>query len=557
MVKRRSSMDGFVPRRSAQTMGELHLPRPTTERNINEKNPTSLYRRSVEEVQKEDTSSLAQSRHGLSRADIDASLQGIDDDGETPVEKTRKKPHHRKKLIKRIMLAILAIFLLIGVIFIVRLVIANGNIFKGDILGFVQSKPLKLDEKGRANFLLLGTSEDDPGHEGAMLTDSMMIVSINPKAHDVYMFSIPRDLYVRYGMACNSGYAGKINEYFSCVNDDYTSSEAEEERLAASRKFIGEIVGMDLQYAVHTNYTVVRDLVGAVGGVRVKIESEDPRGIMDANFDWKCGPNPSERRRRCPPNGHFIQYPNGYVDLDAEHALYLSMARGAGGEGTTYGLPNSNFDREKNQQKIIVALKEKATSAGTLANPGKTLGMINALGDNLRTNIETGEVRTLMDVATKIENKSIKSLTLNGDDDTDPILTTDFVGGASAVVPVAGTYDYSELRLFIQKNVYASAISREAANVMVLNGSGVGGVAMTEGEKLNKLGMNVESVGNAPTQDHKTTVVYKLGKEGVNPATKNKLEKLYSTTIKTTQPPVDVTGETDFVVIIGSSAQSK
>ncbi len=28
------------------------------------------------------------------------------------------------------------------------------------------------------------------------------------------MFSIPRDLYVKFGMACNSGYAGKINEYF-------------------------------------------------------------------------------------------------------------------------------------------------------------------------------------------------------------------------------------------------------------------------------------------------------------------------------------------------------
>lgn len=53
------------------------------------------------------------------------------------------------------------------------------------------------------------------------------------------------------------------------------------------------------------------------------------------------------------------------------------------------GLAQSNFDREKNQQKVIVALREKALSAGTLANPGKVMSLISALGDNLNTNFDT------------------------------------------------------------------------------------------------------------------------------------------------------------------------
>lgn len=36
-------------------------------------------------------------------------------------------------------------------------------------------KKLQQDANGRTNILVLGTSEDDPGHDGAHLTDSIMI----------------------------------------------------------------------------------------------------------------------------------------------------------------------------------------------------------------------------------------------------------------------------------------------------------------------------------------------------------------------------------------------
>lgn len=85
---------------------------------------------------------------------------------------------------------------------------------------------------------------------------------------------------------------------------------------------------------------------------------------------------PIAKEKNCPPNGHFIEYKNGLTQLDAEHALYLAMARGD--IEPTYGLGNSNFDREKNQQKIIVAIKEKAMSTGTITNVGKVSGIIDA-----------------------------------------------------------------------------------------------------------------------------------------------------------------------------------
>ena len=46
-----------------------------------------------------------------------------------------------------------------------------------------QNQPLKMDAHGRSNMLILGTTDDDPDHPGATLTDSMMVLSVDQKKH--------------------------------------------------------------------------------------------------------------------------------------------------------------------------------------------------------------------------------------------------------------------------------------------------------------------------------------------------------------------------------------
>ena len=471
--------------------------------------------------------------------------------------KGRKKPQStRRKWIKRIIIALVIIGVGFGGMLLWRAFMASSHIFKGDIFGLIQQKDLKADSNGRSNILLLGTSEDDPGHEGSYLTDSIMILSISQSKKDAYMISIPRDLYVKYHRSCNSGNAGKINEYFNCVNSDWSSTEAEDERQAASRKFFGNIVGLDLQYSVHVNYTVLRDLVSALGGIRVTIESRDPRGQMDGNFDWKCrGGNPRASHatmvKNCPPNGHFIDYPNGPVDLDAEHALYLAQARGA--SGISYGFEQSNFDREKNQQKVLVAIKEKATSAGTLANFGAVTGIIDALGKNLRTNFETSEIRTLMSLGQNIKSDAIKSVSLLNTTVGD-LVVAQTVGGISSVVPAAGTYDYSQIQAYINKTLNATDVSKESAHVVVLNASGASGVAKREADKLEKLGMVIDSIDNAPSSGSAgSNKIYQVAGRASAPHTKAKLESIYHAQATTNTPPVATGSRTQFVVVVGQS----
>lgn len=553
MSNRKSSVDGFIPRRAGSEIGDQHS---------HARASSALARKELNNEEDLVNASVGAPRSGkaIGRTDIDASLRQLDDPDQQTAgrklsrrEKKRIKRENRtkaqrvrKRIIVIVVSLIIAALVAAAGYLAYRTFTASGNVLQGNIFDLVQNEPLKEDENGRSNFLIVGTSEDDPGHQGGDLTDSIMILSLDQDKKNAYMFSIPRDLYVEYGTACVSGYRGKINAYFSCSNEG-TDDAAEQDRLAKTQALIGEIVGLDIQYGVHVNYTVMRDVVNAIGGeVDVVIESRDPRGIMDSNFDWKCG-KIAVRKVNCPPNGHFIDLPNGPVTLNAEQALYLAQARGD--RAPTYGLEQSNFDRERNQQMIAVAIRDKALSAGTLTNLGAVTGLIDALGNNLRTNIQTKEIRTLMDLAQKIENENINSLDFYSDENR--IFTTGPINGASSVYPAAGIYDYSELQAFILKELTAEPFVKESPQITVLNGSGVAGTAQTLADTLEAKGFIIDSVANAPEGTYESVEIYQINKDKT--ATAAKLKELYGVTIKTTTPLASVTGETDFLIIIGDA----
>lgn len=541
MKQKRPSIDGFVPRRTGSRLGELHANKPVA---TNYEIPDRTLHTGDDEIQ----NPVGTVRPGMAigRSDIDESLREIDD--LEPVKKLSRRQRKRlekgskprskvKRIVKWFFILLLLVVIGIGIYLGVKVILAGNSVFKGNIFDIVQSQPLKQDSNGRSNFLILGTSEDDPGHGGAFLTDSMMVVSIDQTNKNVYMFSIPRDLYVQYGMACNSGYSGKINEYFNCVSDDYNSAEAEQQRLSETQKFVGEIFGLDIQYGVHVNNTVIKDAVDAVDGVDVDIEgSGGAPGILDRNFDWRCN-------YKC----YLVKYDNGVHHLDGEHALFLAMARGD--VAPTYGLGNSNFDREKNQQKIIVALKEKAVSTGTVTNLGKVTGLIDALGENLRTNIETKEIQTLMKLVSDINTADIHSISLYDGDNR--VVTSGPYNGASVVMPSAGIFDYSEIRDYIAQNLSPNPLVRENAGIVVLNGSGVVGSGQTVADALEASDFVINSVDNAPDGTYSPLEIYVI--DNTKTATLAKLKEKYpNAAIKTSEPPISVSSSVAFVVIVGT-----
>ncbi|OYW42055.1 hypothetical protein B7Z28_01850, partial [Candidatus Saccharibacteria bacterium 32-45-3] len=209
MNNKKSSIDGFVPRRANSEMGERHVVNGAYNAA-----PARKELRTEDDLQQVNHIGQARPDRELGRADITDSLNSIDDPNKQHAkrklsrkEKRRLKKEGRTKgqrIRRRIVFgtlitAAVAIIGIGGFLFIKGLQ-ASGNVLQGNFLDIIQHEPLKEDENGRSNFLIVGTSEDDPGHQGGNLTDSIMIMSIDQDKKDAYMFSIPRDLYVDYGM---------------------------------------------------------------------------------------------------------------------------------------------------------------------------------------------------------------------------------------------------------------------------------------------------------------------------------------------------------------------
>ena len=486
------------------------------------------------------------------RDSISSSLEAIDQNTPKTPHQKRKKSRKKKRIIKISSIIIGIIVLIVGGFLVYKALGMMGNVLDGNPFDIFQQQALKEDAYGRSNILIVGTTDDDPTRktEGdGILTDSMMILSVNQTTKDAYMFSIPRDLWVQYNTACSAGYEGKINVMFGCIADGDTE-EAETARLDGIREFVGDIFDIDLQYAVHVRSNVVSDAVNAVGGVTVKVESRDPRGVLDASIDWMCtqgNPTAEEKQKRC-PTGHYIDFPIGDNEMDGDKAMWFSRARGVG-YGETYGLEQSNFDREQNQQRVIIALKDKALSTGTLTDFSKITKLMDAMGENLRSNVETKEVRTIMSLASEITNDNIKRLSFVEEDNM--LMTTGSVGGQSVVQPSAGLYDYSDIRAFLRKEIYATDVSKENASVIVLNSGTTSGLAQETADELEELGMNIIATDNVPEDYTEGANIYRLVAEDQKTATAKKLKELYKKEIKQGNPPFTIEAEADFVVIIG------
>ncbi|MDN5819468.1 MAG: LCP family protein [bacterium] len=561
MVKQRGSIDGFIPRRPGVNLGETGASnqRPNISRrqlNISTDHTPNTMNTEAKRPNGEISTE---------RADLEDSLRGLDERGTTTAapkltrkqkrklkkDSNKKKPSTRKKkIIKWSNIGLVILLVLGGGWLGYRALVASNNIFSGNILDVFKNKPLAQDENGRSNILILGTTEDDPDRPGAALTDSMMVLSVDQTKKDAYMISIPRDLWVDYGRQCDNGYQGKINAYFQCVRKS-ASPEDESKANTVVGKLVGKTLGLDIQYGANINRKGLKDLVKAVGGIDVTIKSRNPNGLLDSNFDKPmCGAGKvslAEQKKRCPPDGHYIDFPNGDVHLDANQAVYLSRARGY--RAPTYGFERSNFDREKNQQMILKGIQKKATSAGTLTNIAKVSGLIDAIGDNLQTTFETSEIGTLVDLGNSIPQSDIVSISLIDAEPT--ILTTDGLNGQSIVRPVAGLMDYSKMQDYIQQRLVYGDVAREKAKTVVFNASNQEGIAGLQADKLKSRGLKITKVDNTDGQ-YTGVSVYQVG-EG-NEATRKMLEELFSIKVNQSQPPVTVSEGTEFVVILGSGA---
>lgn len=410
-------------------------------------------------------------------------------------KKAKKEVAEEKQSMTRIILkrfvvvctsAVIVIFIFAGVAkALIALKVVNLNTFLN-----VTATDLPKDKDGFTNFLLLGRGDND--HDGIDLTDTMMILSIDPtKTHSAILLSIPRDLYM---LDTNENGMGKsrVNElyrdykYKLIGTKKLTKPEASSGALHELMRDIGDHIGLPIHHAVIVNFSGFVKAIDALGGIDVEV----PYDITDAEYP---GPNYTYQT---------FTVSAGPAHLDGETALKYARSR-----HTT-----SDFGRSARQQQILKALANKGKSLGLLGSPGKLLSLYKILSENVESTMSTSEFLGVARLAESVEQQNIVSMQLNDRNGLYGTLPeaggflytpprTDF-GGASVLLPVSipeMPVTWKQIRSFAHFIFGERMHYLQPTSFSVLNASGKTGLASVLTAELIRYGFTVDHSGNEPS----------------------------------------------------------
>ncbi len=303
-----------------------------------------------------------------------------------------------------------------------------------NLLATAQPTTLNGESRGRINILITGNSSDDPGHPGGELTDSIMILSVDTQSKQAYILSVPRDLWVGV-----DGYrARKINAYYPLGQsepfrrDGYPSGGA-----GLLVKALEDKLAIEIDYYTVLNYTAVRRMVDAAGGIDVTIASPDERGLFDPNIYIRPGVQ--------------LKLANGPQHLDGETALALMRARGVPvGRGPAgYGFARGDYDRTGYQRMVFVALQHKLTSREVISSPRIHDELFAAAGQNIKTDLKINEALRLGYLMKDIKSESIKAYNLAGEK-FEYLEPYDSPTGEAALAPSEGVTNFSAIQTYVK-----------------------------------------------------------------------------------------------------------
>ena len=234
---------------------------------------------------------------------------------------------------------------------------------------------------GAINLLLVGIDERPAdGDKLGARSDTIVIVHI-PASHDqAYLVSVPRDLRVDIPRYPKTGYRGGTDKINAAFEFGFEGPGTELEKRARGVDLLAQTIhrltGIQFNGAAIIDFVGFEAVVREMGGVDMCVDQRaesihlayDKNGnIVRVWFD-----EATERVRGIPPGGKRVVHEVGCRRMSAELALDYSRIR--------YGLPNTDYDRQRHQQQLIKAIAKEATGKGMITDPNKLRKVIAAAG---------------------------------------------------------------------------------------------------------------------------------------------------------------------------------
>jgi len=370
------------------------------------------------------------------------------------------QPSGHKRAWKKYVLIVFAVLFSLGVIFALYLVM---HVTKISSRPFSLTSKLDGESTGRVNILLLGVG--DPEHDGAKLSDTNIVLSLDTQTHQAALISLPRDMQVSI-----PGHGqDKIN-----AADSYGD-------VPLARQTVENLLGIKINYYVKINFTGLKEIVDDVGGIDVTNTTllYDPEFPCDSPDTKICG-------YRLAP---------GQYHLDGDAALKYARCR----KGTC----GSDFGRDTRQQQVLQIVAKKALTLPNLVNPAKFNALLSTVSNNVTTDLSLTNMTRLYNLSKQYNISNPIQVVF----DTSP-------GGYLAqspynsnLIPASG--NYTSLARLVQNVFTLGPIYQERPQIVIENGTttvGIGGKFMQSLTDANAP-IVVDSVMNAALHTYATTQI--------------------------------------------------
>jgi LCP family protein required for cell wall assembly len=226
---------------------------------------------------------------------------------------------------------------------------------------------------GAFTVLLLGSDNDSKFSADHVLTQSMILVRVNPTTKKVTMLSIPRDLWV----PLSTGGIGKIDGAYSYGGP------------GAAEATVENNFGVHIDAYVWIGLVGLVHVIDAIGGIDVVTSAP----VMDDYY-------PKDINSSDPYDYLRVAVLAGPQHLDGTHALEYVRSR--------HNDLQSDFGRSQRQQQVLLALRAKAA----LISPEDVPILSAAMKGQIKTNLTLSRIASLLPVAGSLDPRTIQQIVL-------------------------------------------------------------------------------------------------------------------------------------------------
>ncbi|XVU25407.1 LCP family protein [Actinoplanes sp. CA-054009] len=256
--------------------------------------------------------------------------------------------------------------------------------------GISTDRPAKAIE-GAQNILLVGSDSRDPDAKddgaGKWRADTLILMHVPENHKSAQLISIPRDLWVTIPKSndaeCSDGSRAKINAAFAFGG------------LPRAVHTVECMTDVKIDHVMAIDFGGFKEVTDALGGVDLNVEQT----ITSIHKPHRV-------------------FKKGMMHMNGEQALDWVRQRKQFARG--------DFARMQHQQEFLKALMEKASSTGTITNPGKLNSFLKAVTAAVTVDNDF----SLTDMATELRGVRGSNLTFI----TSPNKGSDTIGGQSVVV---------------------------------------------------------------------------------------------------------------------------